>query len=248
MRASTQAVAVGVQGDGFPGGNQERRLGLIVADGQAERTEGVAQVGPGRAFQPVGPEHLRQGFAAVPAIGLGGQVGQQGAGLERFKRVTGSPSRVTSNGPNKRMARWAIGSATPFWSDQRLSAGDQATRCVAMPGQTALLQGSTDRIPSKRLYHQGGLAATCAETAHGSHGFHTAGGYTGLNEFQPSAEERSMEKLVKDRKRRYLAYLLRLWQVWDKGQTDWRASVENAHTGEQQGFAGLAELFSLSGE
>ncbi len=50
---------------------------------------------------------------------------------------------------------------------------------------------------------------------------------------------------MKDRKRRYLAYLLRLWQVWDKGQTVWRASVENAHTGEQRGFAGLAELFAF---
>jgi hypothetical protein len=54
-----------------------------------------------------------------------------------------------------------------------------------------------------------------------------------------------MEKLVKDRKRRYLAYLLRLWQVGDKGQLDWRASVENAHTGERRGFAGLAELFAF---
>lgn len=54
-----------------------------------------------------------------------------------------------------------------------------------------------------------------------------------------------MEKLVKDRKRRYLAYLLRLWQVRDKGQTDWRASIEHAHTGEKRGFAGLAELVAF---
>ena len=54
-----------------------------------------------------------------------------------------------------------------------------------------------------------------------------------------------MERLVKDHKRRYLAYLLRLWQVRDLGQTDWRASVENAHTGERRSFAGLAELFAF---
>ena len=53
------------------------------------------------------------------------------------------------------------------------------------------------------------------------------------------------ENVVRDRNRRYLAYLLRLWQVRDKGQVGWRALVENAHTGEQRGFAGLAELFTF---
>jgi len=53
------------------------------------------------------------------------------------------------------------------------------------------------------------------------------------------------EQLVRDRKRRYLAYLLRLWQVGDKGQVGWRACTENVHTGEQRGFAGLAELFDF---
>lgn len=43
----------------------------------------------------------------------------------------------------------------------------------------------------------------------------------------------------------YLAYLLRLWQVWDEGRVSWRASLENAHTGERQGFANLTELFSF---
>jgi len=52
-------------------------------------------------------------------------------------------------------------------------------------------------------------------------------------------------RTVRHQKRPYLAYLLRLWQVRDKGQADWRASVENAHTGEQQGFASLAELFTF---
>ena len=52
-----------------------------------------------------------------------------------------------------------------------------------------------------------------------------------------------------DRNRRYLAYLLRLWQVRDKGQVRWRCSTENVHTGEQRGFADLAELYTfLEGE
>ena len=42
-----------------------------------------------------------------------------------------------------------------------------------------------------------------------------------------------------------MAYLLRLWQVRDKGQVGWRAYDENVHTGEQRGFAGLAELFTF---
>jgi hypothetical protein len=54
-----------------------------------------------------------------------------------------------------------------------------------------------------------------------------------------------MENLVTERQRPYLAYLLRLWQIQDKGKIGWRASLENAHTGERQGFAGLAELFAF---
>ena len=50
------------------------------------------------------------------------------------------------------------------------------------------------------------------------------------------------ENLVTERKRPYLAYLLRLWQVQDKGKIGWRASLENAHTGEKLAFAHLDEL------
>jgi len=50
---------------------------------------------------------------------------------------------------------------------------------------------------------------------------------------------------VRERERRYLAYLLRLWQVRDKGQTDWRVSVENAHTGERLGFAHIEDLIAF---
>jgi hypothetical protein len=37
-------------------------------------------------------------------------------------------------------------------------------------------------------------------------------------------------------KRRYLAYLLRLWQITDTGKTVWRASLEDSRTGDRQGF------------
>jgi hypothetical protein len=42
--------------------------------------------------------------------------------------------------------------------------------------------------------------------------------------------------------RRYLSYLLRLWQVRSEGELVWRASLESAHTGERQGFANLDDL------
>jgi hypothetical protein len=42
---------------------------------------------------------------------------------------------------------------------------------------------------------------------------------------------------------RYLAYLLRLWQVGSGQETTWRASLEDAHTGERQAFGGLDDLF-----
>ncbi len=41
----------------------------------------------------------------------------------------------------------------------------------------------------------------------------------------------------------YLAYLLRLWRVGKEDEAAWRASLEDAHTGERQGFADLDALF-----
>jgi hypothetical protein len=43
--------------------------------------------------------------------------------------------------------------------------------------------------------------------------------------------------------REYMAYLVRIWPVKSKGKTRWRASLENAHTGERRGFASLDDLF-----
>lgn len=47
---------------------------------------------------------------------------------------------------------------------------------------------------------------------------------------------------------RYQAYLLRLWQVEDGGQLVWRASLEDSHTGERQGFPGIDALIAFLGE
>ncbi len=45
--------------------------------------------------------------------------------------------------------------------------------------------------------------------------------------------------------RRYISYLLRLWQTGNNRECAWRTSLESAHTGERRGFANLAELFAF---
>ena len=44
--------------------------------------------------------------------------------------------------------------------------------------------------------------------------------------------------------RRYLSYLLRLWQANSGGELVWRASLEDPHTGARRGFACLVELIA----
>ncbi len=46
-------------------------------------------------------------------------------------------------------------------------------------------------------------------------------------------------------KGRYLAYLLRIWQVNDVEKLTWYASLEDPHTGERQGFPNLDELIAF---
>ena len=43
----------------------------------------------------------------------------------------------------------------------------------------------------------------------------------------------------------YQAYMLRLWRARCKGQWQWRASIENPHTGERQVFASLEQFFAF---
>jgi hypothetical protein len=49
---------------------------------------------------------------------------------------------------------------------------------------------------------------------------------------------------MSEKPRRYLSYLLRLWQASSGGELVWRASLEDPHTGERRGFACLAELIA----
>jgi len=42
----------------------------------------------------------------------------------------------------------------------------------------------------------------------------------------------------------YQTYLLRLWSVQIQGKRQWRASVENPHTGERQLFSSLEQCFA----
>jgi hypothetical protein len=54
---------------------------------------------------------------------------------------------------------------------------------------------------------------------------------------------------MSEKPRRYLSYLLRLWEASSGGELVWRASLEDPHTGERRGFAGLGELIAyLEGE
>lgn len=48
---------------------------------------------------------------------------------------------------------------------------------------------------------------------------------------------------MNDEQRRYLSYLLRLWQ--ERSPTMWRASLEDPQTGERLGFADVAQLFAF---
>jgi hypothetical protein len=50
---------------------------------------------------------------------------------------------------------------------------------------------------------------------------------------------------VSNEQRRYLSYLLRLWQTKSGGEMVWRASLEDSQTGERQGFASLDALFAF---
>jgi hypothetical protein len=52
-------------------------------------------------------------------------------------------------------------------------------------------------------------------------------------------------RIMDNGQRRYLAYMLRLWEVSNDGQLAWRASLESPHTGERHGFADLEALFGF---
>ena len=48
-----------------------------------------------------------------------------------------------------------------------------------------------------------------------------------------------------EQRRQYIAYLLRLWRAKHNGQVEWRASLEEPHTGIRHGFATLDQLVAF---
>ena len=53
---------------------------------------------------------------------------------------------------------------------------------------------------------------------------------------------------MKEDKPKYLAYLLRLWQVQDPQGTAWRVSLEDVSTHARHGFASLKKAFTFLSE
>lgn len=45
--------------------------------------------------------------------------------------------------------------------------------------------------------------------------------------------------------RSYISYLLRLWRMEDGDQPQWRAALEDPHTGQLISFTSLEELFAF---
>jgi hypothetical protein len=50
---------------------------------------------------------------------------------------------------------------------------------------------------------------------------------------------------VSEPERRYISYLLRLWQIERQGQLVWQASLEDSRTGERQGFGNVDALLAF---
>jgi hypothetical protein len=53
------------------------------------------------------------------------------------------------------------------------------------------------------------------------------------------------KQIMKHPKGAYRSYLLRLWQVKQNGEWDWRASLEEVETGKRWIFINLEMLFSF---
>ena len=47
---------------------------------------------------------------------------------------------------------------------------------------------------------------------------------------------------MSEQERRYISYLLRLWQIESQGRLVWQASLEDPRTGKRQGFASADAL------
>jgi predicted small lipoprotein YifL len=61
-------------------------------------------------------------------------------------------------------------------------------------------------------------------------------------------EQRCKEFLVRDKQRRYHAYLLRLWEVQTPEASVWRSSLEEPGNGIKKTFSSLSSLFAFLDE
>ena len=52
------------------------------------------------------------------------------------------------------------------------------------------------------------------------------------------------EKPLKQQ-RKYVSYLLRLWRETGAEEAQWRASLQNPHTGERTGLASIGDLLAF---
>jgi len=74
---------------------------------------------------------------------------------------------------------------------------------------------------------------------------HALACYTGLKstyEVPGTLKQTRQAGWMHERKRGYVAYMLRLWQVRVGEEWSWRVSLEHAHTGARKGFTSLEEL------
>jgi hypothetical protein len=51
--------------------------------------------------------------------------------------------------------------------------------------------------------------------------------------------------MIQEQPPRYVSFLLRLWQVKEKGEWAWRASLESPMSARVQGFSDLESLFDF---
>jgi hypothetical protein len=79
--------------------------------------------------------------------------------------------------------------------------------------------------------------------------FHAVSCYAGIEAARRMAQSALPESegapIMSNRRKGYVAYLLRLWQAEEGENAPWRASLESPQTGERQGFANLVDLFTF---
>jgi hypothetical protein len=69
-------------------------------------------------------------------------------------------------------------------------------------------------------------------------------GHARLFSFERLGAEMTHDRHEAGKARDYVAYLLRLWREKGGESTQWRASLQDPHTGEKEGFASLGALFA----